>query len=153
MSIFYSNTSKGFYDDGFHARIPSDAIEVSASERGALIAGVRLGKAISVADGAVFLVDGPQLSDAEKIALYRLAVGRHIEQKAQFFEFDSIITAVTYADEPADPVNQAYGIAFRAWRSQCWLHCRTALEAWQGGDLEPAVSDLIDGLPVFTPPE
>lgn len=98
------------------------------------------------------VVTPPVLSDEEKIAVYRAAVGTHIDQKAQSFGFDSIVTAVTYADEPADPLNQSYGQALRAWRSQCWEKCREVLATWQGGGAEPTVDELIAGLPVFVAP-
>lgn len=88
-------------------------------------------------------------ANGEKVAAYRSAVGRHIDQQAQSLGFDSILTAVTYADEPADPMNQNYGIALRAWRSECQSYCRTVLDGWQGGGDEPTEQDLIDGLPAF----
>ena len=91
-------------------------------------------------------------TDDEKIAAYRAAVGRYIDQKARSFGFDSIITAVTYADEPADPLNQSYGQALRAWRSQCWEKCREVLTTGGGGGAEPTVDELIDSLPAFVAP-
>lgn len=92
------------------------------------------------------------LTDEEKVAVYRDAVGLHIDQQARAFGFDSIITAVTYADEPADPLNQSYGQALRAWRSKCWEKCREVLATWQGGGAEPTVEDLIASLPAFVAP-
>lgn len=102
--------------------------------------------------GEAEIIPSPEPSDEEKVAAYRAAVGRHIDQQAQSFGFDSIVTAVTYADEPADPLNQSYGQALRAWRSECWEHCRTVLADWQGGGAEPTEQDLIDGLPAFVAP-
>jgi hypothetical protein len=93
-----------------------------------------------------------EISDDEKIAAYRSAVGRHIDEKAQSFGFDSIITAVTYADEAVVPVNQSYGQALRAWRSQCWEKCREVLATWQSGGEEPTVEDVIASLPAFVAP-
>lgn len=90
-----------------------------------------------------------ELTDDEKIAVYRAAVGRHIDQQARTLGFDSIITAVSYADEPADPLNQSYGQALRAWRSECWGKCREVLAAWQGGGVAPTTDELIASLPVF----
>ena len=97
----------------------------------------------------------PQPPTAEElIATYRAAVGRHINAVAVGLGFDSIVTAVTYADEPADERNQQYGIALRSWRSECWKACRDVLIAWQGGTLEEEITEqgLIDKLPVFKAP-
>lgn len=87
-----------------------------------------------------------------QVQKYRTAVGAHIDATARSFGFDSIVTAVTYADEPADPLNQSYGQALRAWRSQCWEKCREVLAAWQGGGSEPTVDELIASLPAFVAP-
>lgn len=105
---------------------------------------------ISEAEKDALLV--PKLTDDEKVAVYRAAVGKHIDQQAQAFGFDSIVTAVTYADEPADPLNQSYGGALRAWRSKCWEKCREVLATWQGGGAEPTVEELIASLPAFVAP-
>lgn len=90
--------------------------------------------------------------DEDKIAQYRFEVGQHINSKAVEFGFDSIITAVTYADEPAGPRNQAYGIALREWRSLCWENCYVVLDDWKAGGPEPALADVIAGLPKFIDP-
>ena len=90
----------------------------------------------------------------ELIATYRTAVGQYIDSVAVGLGFDSIVTAVTYADEPADERNQQYGIALRSWRSECWKTCRDVLVAWQGGTLEEEITEqgLIDKLPAFKAP-
>lgn len=94
----------------------------------------------------------PELGAEEKVAMYRKAVGDHINAQATAVGFDSIVTAVTYADEPADPVNQAKGFALREWRSLCWEYCRAELTAWQSTGVEPVIEDLIAGLPVLVMP-
>tara|TARA_R110002126_G_scaffold10384_3_gene47293 strand:- start:722 stop:1021 length:300 start_codon:yes stop_codon:yes gene_type:complete len=90
--------------------------------------------------------------EERKVTLFRKAVGDHIDAQATAEGFDSIVTAVTYADEPADQVNQAKGVALREWRSLCWEYCRTELTAWQSTGVEPVVEDLIAGLPVLITP-
>lgn len=99
-------------------------------------------------EGQEFLKDASLTIDPVKI--YRDAVGVHIDEMARLLGFDSIITAVSYADESSDPLNQSHGLALRAWRSICWEHCRTVLVTWQGGGSEPTVNELIAGLPEFT---
>lgn len=66
----------------------------------------------------------------------------HINNTACAYElpmgqrFDSIHTAVSYADELADPEVQLVGLAFRKWRSQCnkWardnMHTLTVTTTW-----------------------
>lgn len=148
--MFYSKTTGGFYQSG---KTPSDAVEITEDEHKTLIDGQSNGKLILPDQkGHPTLVDRPPLTDDEKIANYRAAVGRHIDAQAQAFGFDSIITAVTYADEPADPLNQSYGVALRAWRSACWQKCREVLEVWQGGEAEPTVDEVIASLPAFVAP-
>lgn len=122
-----------FEDDGSQDHlIPEDAVALTSEEFNDLV--------------------NPPPTDGEKVAVYRAAVGRHIDKQAQAFGFDSIVTAVTYADEPADPLNQSYGQALRAWRSKCWEKCREVLATWQGGGAEPTVEDLIASLPAFVAP-
>lgn len=87
-----------------------------------------------------------------KVEKYRSAVSAFIDAKARSFGFDSIVTAVTYADEPADPRNQSYGVALRAWRSRCWKKGRETLATWRGGGAEPTVEELIASLPEFIAP-
>ncbi len=88
-------------------------------------------------------------SDDERVADIREQVGIHIDITAQALGFDSIITAVTYAEEPADPVNQKKGLSLRAWRSECWAKCRSDLSDFQLGGDEPSAEDVISGLPVY----
>lgn len=94
-------------------------------------------------------VINPELDFKLKLASYKAAVNSHIDNQAKALGFDSIITAVTYADEEQDPVNQYRGLALRKWRSACWQKCREILDDWQGGGSEPTKQDVINNLPVF----
>jgi hypothetical protein len=81
------------------------------------------------------------------------AVQKHLDATAKLLGYDSIATAVTYADEPAVPSFQAQGKAFRAWRSQVWASCIASLDAVQAGTQPmPTAEALIATLPVFTAP-
>ena len=88
-----------------------------------------------------------QAANEAKVLLLKQVVGKHIDDAAKAEGFDSIVTAVTYADEPADALLQQRGIQFREWRSMCWANCRDLLEAWQGGGEEPTVESIIQSLP------
>lgn len=61
------------------------------------------------------------------------AVQARLDQQAQEWGYDSIFTAVTYADEPSVPQFQTEGRVLRAWRSETWAACyastATTLEA------------------------
>lgn len=76
MAIFYSATAGGFYDSALHgSSIPADAVEISAEEHAALLAGQSVGRHI-VADeqGRPVLVSPPPptLAEHRAAALARL---------------------------------------------------------------------------------
>lgn len=71
--MFYSAQTAGFYDPAIHgANIPTDAVEITAEEHAALLAGQSAGKMIDVGpDGAPVLIDPPQPSEAERRVAWR----------------------------------------------------------------------------------
>lgn len=85
---------------------------------------------------------------------YGAAIQMHLDAFAQAMGYDSIHTAVTYADEPAVPQFQADGRALRAWRSRVWS-AGYALLAASGAGLRPAptIDQLLAELPAFQPLE
>lgn len=99
------------------------------------------------------VTDLKALSDEQKALKYRQIVNDFIDAKAQELGFESALTAVTYADEPEDPINQKYGTAVRKWRSACWKVFREKIATWQvdGGGLTN--EKLIANLPPFVTPE
>ena len=129
----YFNTPKGLFaleaDGSQDHLIQSDWSKVSEEEKDAILA-----------------------PKNDKIAVYRAAVSAHIEQTARQFGFDSVLTAVTYADEPTDELNQAYGKGLREWRSRCWEAVREAINTRQNGGEDFSVDDLIKSLPKFEEP-
>ncbi len=81
------------------------------------------------------------------------AVQAHLDKTAAGLGYDSIYTAVTYADEPAVPKFQAEGQALRAWRSLAWAACHAVMNAVLAGARPiPSEAELIAELPEFTPP-
>ena len=58
-------------------------------------------------------------------------VQRELDKEAQTKGYDSIHTAVTYADEPTNATFQADGQSFRAWRSNVWAYCYAALGQYE----------------------
>ncbi|WP_191058397.1 phage tail assembly chaperone [Geminicoccus harenae] len=73
MQFFYSPEAAGFFCPDIHASIPEDAVEISADEHAALLAGQSQGKRI-VADGGgrPTLVDPPPPSDEQLAAAARV---------------------------------------------------------------------------------
>jgi hypothetical protein len=95
----------------------------------------------------------------EQIAQLRMkqceqAVQNLLDAEAIAAGYDSIHTAVTYADEPAVPKFQQDGIALRTRRSLVWAKCYEILgEVISGQRQLPTVDELISELPaVPTPP-
>lgn len=125
-----SNLIRAFESDGSQDGLINPSwVEISAEEVNAIkLAGV---------------------TDDQKVSEFRRLVGRHIDDAAKAQGFDSIITAVSYADEPSDEVNQGKGLALRAWRSACWAKCREDLSFWVAGGDEPTKTAIVDGLPLL----
>lgn len=73
-----------------------------------------------------------------------------MDTKAQGYGYDSVTTAVTYADEPAVPKFQSEGQAFRSWRSSVWAACYAYLAQVQAGTKAfPTAAELPSLLPKF----
>ena len=73
-----------------------------------------------------------------------------LDEKAKEHGFDSIFTAVTYADEPAVASFQLQGKSFRQWRSLVWAECYSIVAEYESGQRQaPTIEELIDMMPVF----
>lgn len=100
---------------------------------------------------------GSLVSDADAIAaldkeVFVNAISSKVQatldEAAQQAGYDSIHTAVTYADEPASSLFQAEGQSFRSWRSQCWEYCYGLLDQHNKGLIPtPTIDEVIAGLP------
>lgn len=77
-------------------------------------------------------------------------IQRHMDAKAQEFGYDSLISGISYADEPAVPKFQAEGQALRAWRSQVWAFGYEYLAKVQASEQAlPTPDELLAELPAF----
>ena len=77
-------------------------------------------------------------------------VQSYMDTMAQGFGYDTIASAITYAEEPSVQKFQDEGKAFRAWRSLVWNCCHNLLEEVQGGKRSiPDEQQLIALLPLF----
>lgn len=87
-------------------------------------------------------------TEAEVIAGYMAAVQKHMDDTAVSFKYDNLLSVISYADEPIVARYQSEGLAFRAWRSQCWSTCESVLAAVNAGQrIAPTETELISELP------
>ena len=81
---------------------------------------------------------------------YTAAIQKHLDDLAVANGFDSIYTAVTYADEPSVKSFQDHGIAMRAWRSLVWESAYASLASFEErSEPQPSIAEVIAGLPVY----
>lgn len=85
---------------------------------------------------------------------YARAIQAYLDRRARQRGYDSIFTAVTYADEPAVATFQAEGRAYRAWRSLVWEKCYAILAEIQAGTRAAPrdLAEIIAELPVLELP-
>jgi hypothetical protein len=94
------------------------------------------------------------LASSDPQAVLSSVVQNHLDSQARAMGYDSIFTAVTYADEASVPKFQMEGTALREWRSLVWGAANAILAAVKAGSREvPSAAQLIAELPVFTPVE
>ena len=81
---------------------------------------------------------------------YTAAIQKHLDDLAVANGFDSIHTAVSYADEPAVKSFQDHGIAMRAGRSLVWESAYTSLASFEeSSEPQPSIAEVIAGLPAY----
>lgn len=86
-------------------------------------------------------------------AVFEQAVQSKLDTAAQAARYDSIATAVSYAEEPAVPKFQNDGIAFREWRSLVWAYAYEQLaKVLDGERTQPTVDEFLLELPVLELP-
>lgn len=81
---------------------------------------------------------------------FELGIQRLLDAAAQSRGYDSIATAVSYAEEPAVPRFQDDGKAFRAWRSRVWAYAYQELAKVKAGEREiPTLDAFLAELPAL----
>lgn len=70
----------------------------------------------------------------ELTLVFEHAIQGHLDATARERGYDSIATAVSYAEEPAVPRFQDDGLAFRAWRSRVWNYAYEQLALVMAGE-------------------
>jgi hypothetical protein len=91
--------------------------------------------------------------EAAIVAAYESGVQQHLDSTAWLYGYDNLISAITYAEEPAVPAFQVEGQAFRAWRSLAWATCREVLAQYKTGErAAPTLAELFAELPALDLP-
>ena len=84
---------------------------------------------------------------------FEKAIQGHLDAAASARGYDSIATAVSYAEEPSVPRFQSDGLAFRAWRSLVWAYAYQELAKVKAGQREiPALDAFLAELPALAAP-
>lgn len=100
------------------------------------------------------VAQAPEPSPEQIKASLREAIQCHLDATARQYGYDSMLTAVSYATEPAIPKFQQEGKALSAWRSQVWAYALPQLDAIEAGERpQPTAYALIEELPVFVAPD
>jgi phosphoglycolate phosphatase-like HAD superfamily hydrolase len=141
-----------------YASLPIDLIDVSDADYAQAVSRP-VGATLNVIDGRLVIVNPPemtakQLADIEaqaKKAAIDLAIQQHLDKSARAMGYDDIKSAVTYADEPAVPLFQQQGRAFRAWRSLVWAAAAEIEAAVKSGSRPfPEVEEVLAELPALS---
>lgn len=136
MTIYYSPSTHGFYNDAVNLNIPADKIEITEDQHLSLIAGQAQGETIAVDDkGNVVLIPIPAPTKNQTIALYNIAAQAHLDAVAQSWGYDSMVSAVSYVNS-TNAQYKAEAEALIAWRDAYWTEAYTI----EAGTL-PATSD------------
>ncbi|MDT3718427.1 hypothetical protein [Pseudomonas oryzihabitans] len=102
-------------------------------------------------DGTAFSAE--PVSQEMLQASFETAIQAHLDGAARARGYDSISTAISYAEEPAVPKFQDDGKAFRAWRSLVWAYAYQELAKVKAGEREiPALDAFMAELPALAEP-
>ena len=90
---------------------------------------------------------------AQTTAAFEQAIQNKLNSTAIAARYDSIQTAVSYAEEPAVPRFQRDGIDFRAWRSLVWAYAYEQMDMVLAGEREqPTLEQFLAELTVLELP-
>jgi hypothetical protein len=90
-----------------------------------------------------------QDNEATKTARAEALAQAQLDGAARALGYDNILTAVTYADEPAVPKFQTEGQRLRRLRSLVWEECYSMLTEVQGGAPWPTEDEFLARLPTY----
>ena len=85
--------------------------------------------------------NSPEPTRQQYIDLVAATLQAEMDKDAQSLGYDTVVTAITYAEEPLVPQFQVDGQSFRAWRSAVWAYAYETLAAYEASLL--AYPDLM----------
>ena len=125
MTLYYSKSTKGFYDNVIHKTIPTDAVEITEDQREALLKSESNGQVIQADDnGNPQVVNRPALSNEELIALYEKAAQSNLDTVARSWGYDSLVSAASYVNS-TNPQFKTEAEALINWRDNYWTEAYT----------------------------
>lgn len=150
-TIYFSPSTKSFFSTEIHSQIPEDKIEITKEYYDEIFQGLSSGGKIVFASGGYPIIEFPAYDQSYAlIEAAKVAVQKHMDDKARSKGYDNIASAVTYAEEDSVPSFQAEGIAFRKWRSLVWAACYSIMEQAANGDIEtPDIEYILNTIPTF----
>ncbi|QGA51057.1 hypothetical protein [Pseudomonas brassicacearum] len=151
-----------FASNGKISRDPIDeGIEITEQQYAAALAGILEGKVVSI-DGGLSVTLPPEPvapplieptpDEIKEELIWQTQV--FMDEKAREAGYDSLLTAISYAEEPTVAKFQNEGRAFRAWRSLVWAYANEQVElVISGARPQPAIDDFLNELPALVLPE
>lgn len=120
MTVYYSKSTNGFYNDFINKFIPNDAIEISEDQYESLFKAQNSGKIIqSDKNGNPEFVD-PSLPTKEQLnEICKLMVQQLLDKTAIDWGYDSLVSAASYANS-SNPQFKSEAESLIAWRDKCW---------------------------------
>lgn len=153
--MFYAKSTNGFYDEAIHGdNIPTDAVEITTEEHATLLEGQSQGKLIQAdANGRPVLVDPPPPTPEQIIIQCTGAVQQYLDTFARTRNYDSILSAATYATSQV-PKFKAEGQYAVEARDATWAKCYEILAAVEAvARPMPTLDELLAEMPVLTWPQ
>jgi hypothetical protein len=109
MTLFYSPSNAGFYDDEIHTTIPSDGVEITKSEHTALLTAQSEGRVICVGEDGkptTKLPDKPDLPTYKRQAKDKIdGIRKDTEEKGLTYVFPDEVTDVIQLRNNRDLLN------------------------------------------------
>lgn len=155
MFLFYSHSAAGFFHPDIHSSMPDDAVQISAEEHAALLAGEAAGQRISVdPEGRPILVAAPLPSAAQLQARFTTAIQARLDNWAKERNYDGILSACTYATSSVERF-QTEGQLAVDMRDQTWASAYAILDQVLAGNrpMPASLADIEADLPALEWPQ
>ena len=136
MTIYYSKSTNGFYDNTIHLEIPADAKEISEETHRSLIADQLAGLVIQPDKKGKPVSLEKVVSKEDKIKKFESVAKKNMESIAKSWGYASISEAISYSSSTNEKF-KAEADMLNAWRDET----KSKIEEIKAGEL-PANVDL-----------